>query len=159
MDLIREMNSDDGERVLEIYRQGILDGGSTFNVVCPPFEEWDRFHLPCCRYVYESDGTVLGWIALSPTSRMEAYRGVTEVSLYVDENAVHRGIGSALLLHLEKNAPNFGIWSLYSVIIATNEASIALHKKCGFRTVGYRERIARDRNGRWQNTVLMEKRL
>lgn len=38
------------------------------------------------------------------------------------------------------------------------EASIALHKKCGFREIGYREKIAKDKFGVWQNTTLMERR-
>ena len=32
------------------------------------------------------------------------------------------------------------------------------HESCGFRMVGYRERLGRDRFGVWRNTVLMEKR-
>ena len=51
-----------------------------------------------------------------------------------------------------------GYWSLYSVIFSVNEASIRLHQKCGFRVIGYREKIAKDRFGSWQNTTVMEKR-
>lgn len=51
-----------------------------------------------------------------------------------------------------------GYWSLYSAIFSINKASIALHKKCGFREIGYREKIAKDRFGVWQNTTLMERR-
>lgn len=43
-------------------------------------------------------------------------------------------------------------------IFSINEASIALHKKTGFREIGYREKIAKDRFGTWQNTTLMERR-
>lgn len=157
--MIREMEKGDGERVLEIYRRGILGGKATFTATCPTYEEWDRNHLPFCRYVYETDGVVAGWIAVSPTSSRDAYRGVVEVSLYVDEKYYRRGIGTALLRHLIKTAPKNGVWSLYSAIFAVNKASIALHGKCGFRTVGYREKIAKDIHGSWQNTVIMEKRL
>ena len=31
-------------------------------------------------------------------------------------------------------------------------------KKCGFRRIGYRENIARDRFGVWRDTVLFERR-
>lgn len=34
-----------------------------------------------------------------------------------------------------------GYWSLQSQIIAENHASRALHLACGFREVGYRERL------------------
>ncbi len=47
---------------------------------------------------------------------------------------------------------------LQSGIMEVNQASIALHKKAGFRLVGYREKIAQDHKGVWQNTVLMERR-
>ncbi len=36
--------------------------------------------------------------------------------------------------------------------------SMKLHESCGFRVVGYREKVARDKNGEWQNTFLMERR-
>ena len=39
-----------------------------------------------------------------------------------------------------------------------NKASQALHKKMGFRMIGYCERIAQDHDGVWQNTVIMERR-
>lgn len=49
-------------------------------------------------------------------------------------------------------------WTLQSSIMQENKASIKLHEKCGFRMVGYRERIGIDSEGIWRNTVLMEKR-
>lgn len=51
-----------------------------------------------------------------------------------------------------------GIWSFYSAIIRQNTASIKLHKKCGFREIGIREKIAKLSNGKWSDTVLMEYR-
>lgn len=35
---------------------------------------------------------------------------------------------------------------------------IRLHEKCGFRLIGFRERIGQDKFGAWRNTVLMERR-
>ena len=49
-----------------------------------------------------------------------------------------------------------GFWMLYAAIFSNNEASIRLHKACGFRVIGTRERIARDRFGQWQSTTVME---
>lgn len=69
-----------------------------------------------------------------------------------------KGIGTQLVKMLLEEAPGAGFWSIYSAIISINKASIALHKKCGFREIGYRERIAKDRFGEWQNTTLMEYR-
>ena len=52
-----------------------------------------------------------------------------------------------------------GFWSLYSAIIKENEASIQLHKKCGFRKIGIREKLAKMKStGKWHDVVLMERR-
>jgi len=39
---------------------------------------------------------------------------------------------------------------------ANNTGSIQLHEKCGFRQVGYREKIGKDHFGVWRDAVLME---
>lgn len=44
-----------------------------------------------------------------------------------------------------------------SGIMADNKASICLHETCGFRQVGYRDRMGKDRFGQWRNTVLMDR--
>ena len=153
------MTPGDWGRVSEILSAEILRGKSTFDRVCPTYEKWDSDHLKVCRFVYELDGNVAGWIALSPTSPKEVRSGVVEVSVYIDEAYWGRGIGTALLQKVIEQSPSCGIWSLYSAIFPFNAASIAIHKKCGFREIGYRERIAKDRFGIWQDTVLFELRL
>lgn len=115
-------------------------------------------YLKDCRFVYELDGSVLGYSALSPTSAKPHYKGVVEVSIYVDETHLHRGIGTALLNRLCEEADRLGYWTLYSSIFCENIASIELHKKCGFRVIGYREKIAKNIFGRWQSTTIMERR-
>jgi len=62
-----------------------------------------------------------------------------------------------LLIALIKETEKNGIWSLLSVIHEENRASIHLHEQCGFRYIGYRERIAK-LDGIWRTTVMMEKR-
>jgi len=156
--MIRQMIKSDWDRVSAIYMQGILSGKSTFNTECPSYEGWDAGHIKECRYVYEEDGEVIGWIAISPTSERCAYRGCVEMSVYVDENHRGKGIGTELVKKLICEAVSAGYWSIYSAILSINEASIRVHRKCGFREIGYRERIAKDRFGNWQNTTLMEYR-
>ncbi len=156
--MIREMQACDWERVAEIYTQGIESGISTFNTKCPDYASWDAGHTANCRFVYEEEGVIEGWIAVSPTSARCVYKGCVEMSVYVDVSRQRKGIGEKLVRKLIEEAPKAGYWSIYSVIISLNTASIALHKKCGFREIGYRERVAIDRFGQWQNTTLMELR-
>ncbi|WP_432748172.1 GNAT family N-acetyltransferase [Pectinatus frisingensis] len=88
----------------------------------------------------------------------ECYRGVVEISLYIGEAYKNQGIGTALLMELVKKSEENGIWTLYASIIRKNNASIAVHKKCGFREIGIRGKIAKMSNGIWYDTVLVERR-
>lgn len=156
---IKELLYDDIQDALSIYEQGIAAGNATFQTEAPSVEEWDREHLPFGRLkAVNEEGKMLGWIALSPTSTRHAYRGVAEVSIYIDESARRIGVGEALIQAVIKESEENGIWTLQSCIIQINYASRALHEKCGFREMGYREKAAKDNYGVWQNTVYVERR-
>jgi phosphinothricin acetyltransferase len=60
-------------------------------------------------------------------------------------------------MELIRESERNGIWSLLSVIHEENKASIHLHEQCGFRYIGYRERIAQ-LDGIWRTTVMLERR-
>ena len=108
--------------------------------------------------VVEDEDGICGWVALSPVSSRCVYAGVCEVSVYVSKVARAKGVGTLLLDTVIAESEKQGIWTLQSGIMQNNNASIHLHEKCGFRMVGYRERIGKDHNGIWRNTVLMERR-
>lgn len=84
--MIREMERRDWKRVSEIYTQGLERGIVTFETICLTYDDWDREHLPICRYVVVEEGKVVGWIAVSPTSSRPSYRGSVEVSIYADDS-------------------------------------------------------------------------
>jgi L-amino acid N-acyltransferase YncA len=178
--VIEVMTPADWPQVREIYEQGIASGNATFETTSPGWEQWDASHLPSPRLVYRGasasgrpqgggdedrqpaslplpSGTILGWAALSPVSKRHVYRGVAEVSVYVRDSARGRGVGHALLARLVEESERHGIWTLQASIFPENEASVAIHHRCGFRIVGTRERIARQ-YGRWRDTVIMERR-
>lgn len=155
---IRPMTAEDWGEVVEIYFQGIQTNMATFEFQCPAYEDWDRAHLPVCRLVAEKDWQVIAWAALIPYSPRECYRGVAELSIYVDADSRRSGVGEALLKGLISEAEKNGFWSLQSTILEENVPSIKLHEKCGFKRVGVRERLAKDRFGQWRNVVLMEYR-
>ena len=157
--IVREMKASDWAAVADIYAQGIESGISTFQQVCPSYEAWDSAHLKQGRLVAEIDGNVVGWVVLAPTSARDCYRGVVEVSVYVHKDYRHQGIAYELMAAIEAQARDIGCWTLFSVVFQVNEASLKLHERCGYRVIGYRERIAQDRFGNWQNTVHLEKRL
>jgi phosphinothricin acetyltransferase len=155
---IREMRKSDWEYVSNIYTQSLIEGKATFQTKCPDYETWDRNHLTDCRFVMVTGETVIGFCTLGATSARDVYRGVVEVSIYFDSEYRGLGLGSRLLKYLCKESEKKGYWCLYVAIFSINKASIHIHKKCGFREIGYREKIAKDRFGKWQNTTLLERR-
>ena len=50
-----------------------------------------------------------------------------------------------------------GIWTIQSGVFPENAASLALHRRCGFREIGVRERIGKH-HGVWRDVILIERR-
>lgn len=156
---IRKMRDDDWDDMSRCYQDGIDGANATFTTTCPSFKDWDAGHLEKPRLVAEEEGKVIGFAVLSPTFHVPAYRGATEVSIYVRNGHQGKGVGKALLQAMLEEATAEGVWSIQALIFDTNTASRELFAKTGFRLVGHHERIAQDSKCRWHDTIIMEKRL
>lgn len=154
---VQEMKRADLGEVLKIYAEGIASGNATFEISAPGEEEWDKIHLSNYRLVARSGEEIIGWAALSPVSGRCTYSGVAEVSVYVAAGATGKGVGKALLSELVRESEKAGIWTLDAGIFPENKASISIHKSCGFREVGYREKLG-SANGIWRDVILFERR-
>jgi L-amino acid N-acyltransferase YncA len=154
---IGPMLASDWPAVREIYLQGIATRQATFEREAPKWEAWDASHSPFARLVARKGETVVGWAALSSVSSRKAYRGVAEVSVYVAHSQKGLGLGRQLLEALIAESEANAIWSLQAVMFPENAASVALHRRCGFREVGRRERIGK-LDGVWRDTILLERR-
>jgi phosphinothricin acetyltransferase len=151
------MRATDWRAVRAIYLEGIATGNATFETAAPDWDQWDRAHHRFARLVARRDDEVVGWAALSPVSSRPVYAGVAEVSIYVGQSARGGGVGFGLLNRLIVEAERNGIWTLQAGILPENEASLALHRRCGFREVGRRERIGK-LHGEWRDVVILERR-
>ena len=154
---IREMRAEDGPKVLEIYEFGLETRNATFETRTPSWKDWDEKHHRHSRFVYVEENEVVGWVALAPMSQRKVYSGVAEVSIYLSAKALGRGIGTELMRRVVESSEDHGIWTLYSSVFPENAATVRLHKKCGFREVGIRERIA-CLDGVWRDTLILERR-
>lgn len=156
--MIRKMNFNDIDRVLAIDLQGIEEGNSTFRQNIISINEWDSKFKKECRYVWIEDDEIQGWIALVGSTKSPAYTGVCEISIYIDRRYRGKKIGDKLLKKLIEESEKEKIWTLESQVFKENIASINLHIKNGFREVGIREKIAKDKFGDWRDVVLLERR-
>ena len=155
---IREMLPHDGEKVLEIFQQGIDGGNATFDPTVPTWQSWDQKYFNICRFVLEDENEgIVGWAALQPISNRDCFKGVAEVSIYLANSVQGKGLGSMLLKKLILDSEEHEFWTLQAGIFPENEASIYVHKKLGFQEVGRREKIAQ-MNGVWRDIILLERR-
>lgn len=155
---LRRLTESDWLAVREVYRAGIESGDATFETEIPSWAEWDAARHPSCRIVAEEDGEVVGFVSLSPASTRPVYSGVCEVMVYVAAHARGRGFGGSLMAELVTAAEAEGIWTLQASTFPENLASIRAHQRVGFRILGTRERIGRFHDGRWRDTVILERR-
>lgn len=151
------MTADHADEVLAIYAAGIATGNATFETAVPSWAEFDAGRLAGHRFVALAGGAVAGWVACSRVSARAAYAGVVEHSVYVDPARGGRGTGRALLEALIGSTEAGGIWTVQSGIFPENVASLALHRRCGFREIGVRERVGRH-HGAWRDVILLERR-
>jgi L-amino acid N-acyltransferase YncA len=154
---LRELAHEDWPAVKAIFEQGIVGGQATFETEAPAWAAWDRSHLEGHRLVALQDGQVVGWAALAPVSERCCYAGVAEDSVYIADSAQGRGVGRTLLERLIAGAEADGLWTIQAGVFPENTASIELHKRCGFRVVGVRERLGQ-LGGVWRDVVLLERR-
>jgi len=151
------MLPEDWPEVLRIYESGMATGDATFEQEAPGWEQWNASHGEACRLIAVREGGIAGWAALSPVSKRKVYRGVAEVSIYLDQPFRGKGWACRLLSELVRLSEQEGFWTLQASIFPENGASIRVHERCGFRVVGRREKIGK-MDGCWRDTILMERR-
>lgn len=155
--VVRELLKTDWIAVSNIYAEGIATGIATFETEVPEWELWNEKYIEHIRIVAELNNEVVGFAVLSQVSKRKVYKGVAEVSVYVSTNHWGHKIGETLLKQLIMESENYGFWTLQANIFSENKASINLHKKCGFRMVGIREKIGM-LHGKWHDNHLLERR-
>ncbi|MGH7896228.1 MAG: arsinothricin resistance N-acetyltransferase ArsN1 family A [Candidatus Binatia bacterium] len=153
----------DAEAICRIYNQGIEDRVATLETELRTPEErrrWLAGRSPRHPVVVaaSADGSLAGWASLNVFNPREAYRHVTDISVYVERAFRGKGIGRILLSRLVELGREHGFHKLVLSAFPTNTGGMALYEKLGFRTVGvYKEQGMLD--GRWVDTIVMERLL
>jgi L-amino acid N-acyltransferase YncA len=160
---VRPATPADAAAIARIYNQGIQDRIATFET--EPRTTADIEQLLAARHgrypsvvVERADGDVAAWASAGTYRSRPCYDPIAEHSVYVDRGCRGAGVGRLALEGLVAEAERLGLLKLVSRIFPENLASLALHRKVGFREVGvYRRHGQLD--GVWRDGVIVEKLL
>jgi phosphinothricin acetyltransferase len=136
------------EAIAAIYADIVRSSPATFDVEPPPAEWWEEVlahvdrpggHLLLA--ALDEDGSVAGWAKSARWMRKAAYATTCEISVHVADEARGRGVGTAIYEVLFERLDASPLRLAVAGITQPNAASIALHRRFGFREVGTYEGV------------------
>ena len=160
--LLRPATFDDAEAIRAIYNLEVTSSTVTFDLVPRSIDDqlaWQQSRSGAhAVLVAELDGEVAGFGSLSKWRDRPAYSTTVEDSIYIHREHQGQGVGRAVLSKLVETATAHGFHACMARIVGGHDASIALHRRCGFEIVGVEKEVGRKFN-RWLDVVVMERML
>ena len=145
--IIRAALAGDLSAVAEIYAAEVRDGQATFDTDPPSVESWraklDSAHRGDHFLVVEEQGRVLGFAYSSSYRDRGAYDHTRETTIYLHSEATGRGLGRSLYDDLLARLRESGMHVALACISLPNDASEALHRRCGFQRIGVMREVGR----------------
>jgi phosphinothricin acetyltransferase len=145
---------------LELYNYYVATSTATFSIA--PLTEQEMFNIlfsglerfPSFKIIYE--GVFVGYVLMNRYKPREAYDQTAEVTVYLDEKAQGKGIGTKAMTFIEDFAKKHNFRALLGVICAENIESIRLFEKAEyFRCAHFKE--VGTKFGRLLDVVIYEK--
>ena len=151
----------DAEAMRAIYNIEVTGSTVTFDMVPRTPEEqrqWMEEHSGAHPAIVAVDdlGAVAGFASLTPYRSRPAYSTTVEDSVYVHQDYRGQGVGRLLLEDLVVLARVGGFHAIMARIVGTHEASIRLHRACGFELVGVEREVGR-KFAHWLDVALMQR--
>lgn len=159
---LRLATLDDAEAIRRIYNPQVTSSTVTFDLVPRSLEDqraWLAAHAGAHPAVVAvRQGDVLGFGSLSAYRERPAYATTVEDSVYVRDDVRGEGVGRLLLAELVRLGRAHGFHTMMARVVGGHEASIRLHRACGFELVGVEREVGR-KLGRWLDVALMQRLL
>ena len=130
------------EAINRIYGHHVVTGFATFDEQPPTLDErrawFAQFEHTGVHQllVAHEGGEVLGFACSQAYRTHPAFDRTVEFSVYLHPEATGRGLGRALYADLITRVAAAGARCVVSGVALPNDASVALHRSCGFREVG-----------------------
>lgn len=155
MTSVRTASIDDLPALTAIYNHYVTQTPITFDVI--PFEPaqrrgWFDDHAPQGRHrllVADEGGTIVGYASTSRWRPKPAYDTTVESSVYLRHDRHGRGIGRLLYDALFEAIRGEDVHTIVAGIALPNDASVALHERCGFARVGVFHAVGRKFDRFW----------
>jgi phosphinothricin acetyltransferase len=149
---IREVGARDAQAICRIYNPHVLNTIVTFEEVEVPIPEMSERITSVTQsfpwLVAEQNGAIVGYAYAGTFSKRSAYRHAVETTIYVEESARGHGLGAELYFALLEKLRTMPLRTALGVVALPNEASVALHEKCGFKKVAHLSEVG-FKFGRW----------
>jgi len=152
---IRHAEERDAEALNGIYNYYIAETPITFDIepwTVVERAEWlagfstDGRHQ--C-FVAEMDGAAVGWACSKQFRGKAAYDTSVEASIYLDPGATGAGLGTTLYEALFEGLAGQDLRRALGGVTLPNPASIALHRRFGFESVGTFTEVGRKFDRYW----------
>lgn len=165
--VIRNADTNDAERLLEIYSYYVERTSITFEYDVPSVDEFrNRIENITKKYPYivlEENGEIRGYAYAGVFKARAAYDHCCETTIYMDQNCKNMGYGRKLYEALEEELKKIGIINLYACIASpikedeylTNNSE-HFHEHLGYNKVGTFHKCGY-KFDRWINMIWMEK--
>jgi phosphinothricin acetyltransferase len=158
---IRDAEAKEIDGIVAIYNDAVANTTAIWNEVTVDAANqaaWlaDRQRLGSPVLVAVDDmGAVLGYASFGAWRAWDGYRHTVEHSVYVHKDMRGGGIGTALMVELIERARALGKHVTVAGIEASNDASIRLHHKLGFETVGHLKEVG-TKFGAWLDLAFLQ---
>jgi len=156
---IRPARREDAKEIARIYNQGVQDRAATFeNSYVTPEERYMWIVSRPDQYpvlVAEVKHTMMGWSSLTPYSPRTCYKGIAELSIYVERTLRGHGVAHPLMKAMQDAARERGFYKLVGRLMADNEPARILCQQMGWKEVGVHEKHGK-LGDEWHDLLLVE---
>jgi phosphinothricin acetyltransferase len=154
MTQVRKATLDDAGAIARIYAPYVTDTAISFETepvsaeqVAQRMQEADGLYP---WFVATEENAVVGYAYAAQFRIRPAYRFAVETSIYLEQGAQGRGVGTALYRALLDQLTKQGFTQAIAGITLPNEASVRVHERVGFALVGIYKDIGY-KLGRWRD--------
>ena len=154
----------DAAQIAAIYAHHVLHGTASWEFEPPSVEEMAARIARILDNGWpwlisrDAESRVTGFAYAGQLGVRPGYRHACEDSIYLHEDHLGRGIGTALLTALIDEAEAAGFRQMVALIAGSEPASIALHARAGFVHCGTIRSVGR-KHGRWLDLIHMQRAL